>query len=190
MRKKNKDELIIPFEYSPKILLSTNYTLSGVDESTLRRQFIIEFSDYFNIKYTPEDEFGRRFFDDWGEDDWCSFYKFMIGCLQFYLKNGLVDYQRVNLDQKKLIEATTEEFVEFAEDLQTGAWYRNKEAYNKFLRIYPDYNSKNVKQKNFTSWLKIFAKLRGYRLLQKRSGTDRAFMLENILEGAADADIV
>ena len=89
VEKKNKDELIIPFEYSPKILLSTNYTLSGVDESTLRRQFIIEFSDYFNIKYSPEDEFGRRFFDDWSENDWCSFYQFMINCLQFYLKNGL-----------------------------------------------------------------------------------------------------
>ncbi len=35
IEKKNKDELIIPFEYSPKILLSTNYTLSGIDESTL-----------------------------------------------------------------------------------------------------------------------------------------------------------
>ena len=94
IEKKNKDELIIPFERSPKILLSTNYTIKGVDESTLRRQFVLEFSDYFSIRYSPEDEFGHRFFDDWCENEWCRFYLFMIGCLQYYLKNGLVEYER------------------------------------------------------------------------------------------------
>ena len=138
IEKKNKDEIIIPFEQSPKILLSTNYTIKGVDESTLRRQFVLEFSDYFSIRYSPEDEFGHRFFDDWCDNEWCRFYLFMIGCLRFYLEKGLLDYEKKNLDVKKLIESTSEEFLEFAEELVKDTWYDKRETYRKFIEEYPD----------------------------------------------------
>ena len=87
---------------------------------------------------------GRRFFDDWCEEDWCRFYTFMIECIRYYLEKGLVDYERVNLEQKKLIDVTSEEFVEFAEELQEDNWYRRKEFYGKFLEMYPEYDSKNL----------------------------------------------
>ena len=180
IEKKNKDEIIVPFEYSPKILLSTNYTIKGVDESTLRRQFIIEFSDYFNIKYSPEDEFGRRFFDDWCEEDWCRFYIFMIECIRYYLEKGLVDYERVNLEQKKLIDATSEEFIEFAEEIQPDTWYNKKDIYDNFIQTYPDYKNQLLQQKKFMNWIKFYAKLKSYRYTQKRSGTDRTFILKSI----------
>jgi len=180
IEKKNKDQIIIPFEFSPKVLISTNYTIRGLDESSIRRQFIIEFSDYFNTNYSPEDEFGKRFFDDWSQYEWSKFYMFMIECLQYYLKNGLVEYDRVNLDKKKLLEATSEEFVEFMEDIEINKWYGKRETYIKFLENYPEYNSKNLRQYTLTHWLNTYSKINSYTFEQRRSDNDRAFRLRTI----------
>ena len=190
IEKKNKDELIIPFEHSPKILLSTNYTIKGVDESTLRRQFVLEFSDYFSIRYSPEDEFGHRFFDDWCNNEWCRFYSFMIGCLQFYLHKGLLEYERKNLEVKKLIESTSEEFLEFVEDLAKDTWHDKRETYRNFLENYPDFNNNKMEQKKFTSWLKIFARIKGWKFIQRRSGTDRMFILNSVLDIQGEGDLI
>ncbi len=190
IEKKNKDEVIIPFEHSPKILLSTNYTIRGVDESTLRRQFVLEFSDHFSIRYSPEDEFGHRFFDDWCDNEWCRFYLFMIGCLRFYLEKGLVDYTRVNLDVKKLMESTSEEFLEYAEELAKDTWYDKREAYRKFLENYPDFTNNKMEQKKFTNWLKVFARVKGWKFIQKRSGTDRKFILKSSLDLQPEGNII
>lgn len=182
--RKNKDEVIVSFEYSPKILLSTNYTIKGVDESTMRRQFVLEFSDYFNIRHTPEMEFGKRFFDDWNEEEWNSFYNFMIGCLQYYLQNGLVDYERVNVNHKKLVESTSEDFVEYMEDIETGKQYDKKEQHKKFIENYPDHSK--LHQKTFTSWVKLYAKLKRLKYEQQKSGAERSFMLINPESGRMD----
>jgi len=184
IEKKNKDEMIVPFEYSPKILLSTNYTIKGVDESTLRRQFVIEFTDYFNIRYTPEMEYRKRFFDDWNNDEWNSFFNFMIGCLQYYLQNGLVDYERVNVDHKKLVESTAEEFIEFMEDIELDKLYDKKEQHQKFIETYPDYNK--LHQKTFTRWVKLYAKLEDLEYESKKSGSERSFILSNPKTGRMD----
>ena len=42
----------------------------------------------------------------------------MIECVKHYLKNGLVEYERINLNQKMLIESTSEEFIEFMEEIE------------------------------------------------------------------------
>lgn len=186
IEKKNKDEMIVPFEYSPKILLSTNYTIKGVDESTMRRQFILEFSDYFNIRYTPEMEFKKRFFDDWSEDDWNSFFNFMITCELYYLQNGLVDYERVNVNHKKLVESTAEEFVDFMEDIELDKLHDKKEQHQKFIEIYPDYSK--LHQKTFTAWVKLYAKLKGLKYGQKKSGAERGFILSNLESGRKDEE--
>lgn len=184
IEKKNKDEMIVPFEYSPKILLSTNHTVKGVDESTLRRQFILEFSDYFNIRYTPEMEFKKRFFDDWNEDEWNSFFHFMIRCELHYLQNGLVDYERVNVDHKKLVETTAEEFVEYMEDVELDKLHDKKDTHQKFVDSYPDF--KNLHQKTFTNWIKLYAKLKGLKFETKKSGVERGFILSNPESGRMD----
>ena len=182
--KKHKDETIVDFKHAPKILLSTNYTIKGVDESTLRRQFILEFSDYFNIRYTPEMEFGKRFFDDWSEEEWNDFFNFMVGCELYYLQNGLVDYERVNVDHKKLVESTAEEFVDFMEDIELNKIHDKKEQHQEFIEIYPDYSK--LHQKTFTSWVKLYAKMKGLKFEPKKSGAERGFILFNPDAGRMD----
>jgi len=91
-----------------------------------------------------------------------------------------VDYERVNLEQKKLIDATSEEFIEFAEEIQPDTWYNKKDIYDNFIQTYPDYKNQLLQQKKFMNWIKVYAKLKSYRYTQKRSGTDRTFILKSI----------
>ena len=143
VERKNKDEIFIPFSESPKIVLSTNFSISGVDDSTLDRQFIIEFSDYYNKSHRPVDDFGKPFFSSWNESEWSDFDNFMIGCLQMYLTNGLVAYEYINLEMKRLIDETCSEFVEFAEVIELGKEYEKKELFENFKKEYEEFDPAN-----------------------------------------------
>jgi hypothetical protein len=115
VEKKGKDAFKIPFNESPKVSITTNYTVQGECASFKRRVFDVEIANYFNDKHTPEDEFGHQFFSDWDLDEWQRFDNFMIRCLQFFLKNGLVESKKVNLDLRKLRNSVGAEFIEFME---------------------------------------------------------------------------
>lgn len=186
VEEKNKAEVIVPFERSPKILITTNHAIKGVDASTLDREFVIEFSDYFNEKHKPVDEFGKKFFEPfWNIEEWTSFDNFMIECLRDFLSKGLLEYERINLFDKILIESTSEDFVEFVEDLELEKKYDNKELFNEFLDVYPEHKTK-LMQKTFTLWVKTLGSIKGYKYLPKKSGKERGFILSNPKSGRMD----
>lgn len=166
VEKKNKDEISIPFHKSPKIVISTNYTVDGIDDSTLDRQFVIEFSDHYNMDHKPIDEFGHLFFDEWDEKEWNSFDNFMLRCLQLYLNEGLVTYEHKNLKLKKLIDSTSVEFADFAESLEIGVDYQKKELHSEFKEEFPDFEGQ--KQNTFTRWIKIYAGIEGLEVEEWR----------------------
>ena len=176
VERKNQNEIIIPFHQSPKIIISTNYTIDGSDDSTLDRQFIIEFSDHYNKSHRPIDEFGHRFFDEWSNEEWNSFYNYMIGCLQIYLCKGLVQCEHVNLIKKKLIDSTCEEFAEFFETIELGKEYLKKELFEKFIRENEEYADMELKR--FTKWIKDAAQIRGKKTFQRRSDKDRFIRID------------
>tara|TARA_R110002020_G_scaffold324685_1_gene540325 strand:- start:192 stop:2519 length:2328 start_codon:yes stop_codon:yes gene_type:complete len=170
IEKKGKDAIKIPFNESPKISITTNYTVKGEGSSHLRRVFELEMAAYFNDERTPEDEFGHLLFSDWSEDEWQRFDNFMIRCVQYYLKNGLVKYKMVNLELRKLINDTNNEFIDFMnnQDWTTSKrWYKNElkdafvdeyeefrfakwfttNTFNKWITKYCDYNKDLVFEK-------------------------------------------
>lgn len=110
---KGKDAFTIPFSDSPKLSVTTNYTVKGAGPSFARRVFEVEIANYFNDKHTPEDEFGHQFFHDWSEDEWAKFDNFMIRCIKYFLENGLVESRKVNLEFRKFKDSVGEEFIEF-----------------------------------------------------------------------------
>ncbi|GIK23063.1 MAG: hypothetical protein BroJett005_24770 [Ignavibacteriota bacterium] len=175
IERKNKDEVHLSYEESPKVVISTNFSISGVDDSTLDRQFIIEFSDYYNKSHRPVDDFGKPFFGNWNEDEWSDFDNFMIGCLQLYLRKGLVAYEYVNLEKKKLIDETCQEFIEFAEanegGIETGKEYEKKELYESFKKEYEDFDK--LTQSKFTRWLKVWGRVKNYEVVEGKSGSKR-----------------
>jgi hypothetical protein len=163
IEKKNKDAIKIPVTRSPKIIITTNYTIGGVGGSFDRRKFEIEFSSYFNANYTPEMEFKGLLFDSWDNNEWDMFYTFMIECLQYYLKHKLVVYKHKNLELRKLHQETSQEFVEFMEEnLRIGERINKTTLFENFRKEYPDFE-KWLKQKRFKIWLDILAKYKGLK---------------------------
>ncbi|MAT59751.1 MAG: hypothetical protein CMF23_17395 [Ignavibacteriae bacterium] len=172
IERKNKDEIHIRHEESPKVVISTNFSISGVDDSTIDRQYIIEFSDYYNKSHRPVDDFGKPFFGAWNTEEWSDFDIFMISCLQHYLKNGLVEYEFVNLDKKKMIDETSPEFIEFAEDeIVVGKEYEKKGLYESFKKEFEDFEK--LTQSKFTRWLKVWGKLKKLDVSESKSGGKR-----------------
>ncbi len=72
----------------------------------------------------------------------------MINCLQLYLNKGLIAYDYINLEKKKLIDETCPEFVEFAESLTEALSkgegfsieFEKKEIYENFKKEYEEFD--------------------------------------------------
>jgi hypothetical protein len=187
IEKKNKDEMYIPFMESPKVVISTNYSIKGVDDSTIDRQFIIEFSDHYNKNNRPVDEFGKLFFESWNKSEWNSFYNYMIRCLQLYLDNGLVPYAYVNLERKRLVDETCAEFAEFSDTLVFNTTYNKKDLFEQFNKEYPEVDgisSAKLTQGKFTRWIKIFARIKAVDVVESKSGSVRSIELRKMKEVA------
>jgi hypothetical protein len=148
IEKKGQDAYQIPFKESPKISITTNYTIQGSGASHERRVFEVEIANYFNENLTPEMEFGHLFFAEWNEIEWAKFDNFMIRCVQFFLKNGLVQSDKVNLKLRKFKNEMGTEFIEFMELQKFDGTPRNrKEFRDEFNRHYPTVAKFNTPQK-------------------------------------------
>ena len=178
VEKKNQNEIIIPFHESPKIIISTNYTIEGSDDSTLDRQFVVEFSDHYNRMNRPIDEFGHRFFDEWSNEEWNYFLNYMIGCLQLYLSKGMIQCNHINLEKKKLINATCEEFAEYFEALELGKEFQKKDLLENFRSEYEEFAE--IQPVRFSRWFKEAAKIRGIKITERKSGLDRFIRLGDL----------
>jgi len=180
IEKKNKDAIKIPVSRSPKIVITTNYTIGGVGGSFDRRKFEIEFSSYFNANHTPEQEFGGLLFDGWDDKEWNMFYSFMISCLRYYMENGLVKYEHKNLELRKLYKETATEFIEFMDDamLVIGERINKTDLFNRFITEYKDFN-KWLKQKRFKIWIDTYANYKNYNTEHGTSLDGRWVMFKN-----------
>jgi hypothetical protein len=170
LEKKNKDAIHIPVSRSPKLVITTNYTIGGIGGSFERRKFEVEFSSYFGAHRTPFDEFGCMLFDDWTADEWARFDSFMIVCVQYYLTHGLVAHESVNLDLRKFIKETCSEFVEWAtlDNLPLRQRLDKSAMFTAFVSEYKDYE-RTLSQKKFTQWMDIYGKKNGYNVTQGKS---------------------
>ncbi|RJQ59380.1 MAG: hypothetical protein C4517_12765, partial [Stygiobacter sp.] len=186
VEKKNQNEIIIPFHQSPKIIISTNYTIEGSDDSTMDRQFVIEFSDHYNKTHRPIDEFGHRFYDEWSNEEWNSFLNYMIGCLQLYLSKGLIQCSHINLEKKKLIDSTCEEFAEYFESLGLNVEHNKKELLEDFKKNYDEFSE--LKLTKFTRWMKEAARIKGFGVSERKSGVDRLIKFKNGKTADSKAD--
>lgn len=157
VEKKNKDEFFIPFLDSPKLIITTNYTVSGEGNSNERRKVELEFRQHYNKSNTPLNEFGRLLFHDWNKDDWGRFYRFMFGCVKLYLTEGIIRQGDTNLALKHIQNDTSREFIAFASELPLNTKLDKKEIYTEFIVAYPDFSHKLL-QRTFTKWLAKYAK--------------------------------
>lgn len=176
---KGKDAIKIPVQDSPKIIISTNYTIRSDGGSFQRRIFEIEMSDYFGVHHTPLDQFGNLLYDEWNIDEWNRFDKFMINCLQFYLQNGLVKSKTNNLELRKFINETSQEFYEFAltdNCIKLDVRIGKNELLNEYHNEYPD-SKKFVTNRTFMKWIKKYSDYNKYTYSEGNTNGQRWFTI-------------
>lgn len=180
VNRKNKDEIYIPFERSPKIVITTNYVISGAGTSHDRRRHEIEFFQYFNSQRNPQDEYGKLLFDEWSADEWANFDNYMLNNLQMYLQNGLIASKSINADAKRFIQNTCKEFYDFVMD---GNIALNKRHYNKSSveSFQADTNGfKDLDSRKYLKWVQAWANYKGYKYIKDRDQHGRYFELDNL----------
>ena len=180
---KGQDAIKLPVTKSPKIVITTNYTIGGVGGSFERRKFEVEMSSYFNANHTPLDEFGHMLFDDWDEQEWARFDHFMINCQKFYLEKGLVPFDFTNLEHRKLINETSSEFLEWIGDGNVQEDHRHIKSvcFENFLQENKDCRSW-LKTKRFTQWRQKYCTYYGKTYTEGHSNGQRWFEITSTNE--------
>lgn len=178
---KGQDAIKLPVQKSPKIIITTNYTVGGIGGSFERRKFELEMSSFFNASHTPLDEFGHLLFESWDDVEWSRFDNYMLQCSQYYLQNGLVATEFNNLHTRKFIKETSHEFYEWSNDrenIRFNARLYKSQLFEDFKNEYPDYKSK-LTQKKFSLWLEIFCKFNRYEFNLDRDQSGRYILIKN-----------
>ncbi|TVL98630.1 MAG: hypothetical protein CV087_20990 [Candidatus Brocadia sp. WS118] len=160
VERKNEDS----FTARVKFLLSTNKTIQGEGSSYNRRVFEFELAPFFSDKRKPFDEFNRNLLpDDYSREEWNKFDNMMFHCAQVYLRNGLIDYLKVNIERRKLMDQTCKEFVDWAALAFSGPGdYHRNEMYNKFKDHFPEHNS--LKLTKFTKWVNLYCGFQKWKI--------------------------
>ena len=190
LEKKNKDAIKIPFSKSPKIAITTNFAIKGAGNSFARRKWELELHQHYTKKHTPQDEFGRLFFGDWDDEEWCLFDNYMINCLQLHLKEGLIQSEFVNLKIRQLSAETSHDFIEWCgllegsepiQKLEPEMRIYKNEMYFDFINEYPDYAPKSkmtISRIRFYKWLHAYCIYKtGQPALEGRDTTGRWFTM-------------
>lgn len=191
VERKNKDAITIPFEDAPKIVFTTNYAIKGSGNSFARRKFDLEFCQFYNKDFTPEDEFGRLLFEDWDSVDWSKFDAYMINCLQSYLTTGLVEADLNNLKVRTLGAATSHEFIEWmgltkdgdkVQRITLGQRVLINDLMHAFTTDYPDYAERSkfsLSRIRFKRWVDAYIKFLGKGEINRASNGNYVYIEEN-----------
>lgn len=171
IEKKNKDEIFLPYAESPKIAFTTNYTISQDAEHAKRRQRVFEFASYYSSKFTPEDEFGHKFFDDWDRDEWNKFYNLLFQCVGMYLDNGIKQITNSDKMKRKHIKLSYgEEFLDYYDDLLENefSWLELVKEHTNFL-VSNNFDKKDYSIKRFRKALQETSNVLQHTLEFKRN---------------------
>ena len=108
IERKHTNKFVIDESIKPKIGVCTNYIMSDTSHSTKRRQYVIEFGNFWNFHdkqgISVEKYLGKRLIDnDFTDNDWIQFYNFGFRCIQEFLTKGVVETEKSNYERKQYI---------------------------------------------------------------------------------------
>lgn len=164
---KGGGRITFPFSQSPKIYITTNHALNGEGSSYIDRQWLIAFSDFYNDKHKPLDDFGTLFFDEWGFEQWNLLWNLVAECVQLYLKYGVVAAPGERLEQRKQRQAMGENFILWADEYFSDKNHLNAKIARKYM--YDDFLDKSaikdrkyITPTSFKDKIKIYCDYKGY----------------------------
>jgi hypothetical protein len=178
VEKKNKESFYIPYNVSPKILITSNYVVEGRGASHDRRRHEIELKQFFKPTYTPKDHYKHNLYTDWDTNEWNKFDNFMMICTQSYLHDGLITPNNANLKYKKLIQEVPEDFIHYFQQ------HEHKTDEQNLAEIASDFKSHNndfhkVLNRTIMNWIKKIAEYKDLQLEQYRRQANSYFKITN-----------
>ncbi|MBC2840107.1 hypothetical protein [Robiginitalea sp. SC105] len=180
VNRKFKDAFYIPYERSPKVLVTSNYPIRGVEGNSGRdRSWFFELAPHYGLSHKPEHEFGNPFFSGWDDQEWNRFYGFMIYCAHEYLKYGLLAVSNKFLQQNQLAAETSPEFVDFMQrELVLGTRMDKRKLEDQFRAEY-GFSKKQFSNKSFGMKLRAYARILGYQYDPASSGGGYFFTISD-----------
>ena len=167
----------LPLEYAPKVYITSRNQLKNIDRSSLNDLIIMPFSNYFNSRHEPIDEFGHTFWGGWDDEQWSLFDNLMCECVQIYLRSlennwggigrGAVAPPMENAEQRQAKTEMGETFKRWADEyFSVGGMNVNirkprKEVYVAFLAAYPE-AAQHYNPRRFFKALMAFCVYNGY----------------------------
>jgi hypothetical protein len=118
VNKKGRDQIVIPYDKSPKIFITSNFAVGNSDESTTDRKFEFPVVKHFNAHHKPIDEFGRAFFTGWDASEWSKFDNFMVYCAKAWLTSDKRNLSHItsNSALRILNNQTHPDFINYMDD--------------------------------------------------------------------------
>lgn len=172
---KGKQPFTIPFERSPKMAFTSNYSPRKLGPSTERRMIYCIFSDYYHNKgetddyrepRDPKKDLGLTLFTEFDKDQFNSFYNLMLHCLQFYLGvDEKLKPAMENVNKRNLLAAMGNlhdwALVYFS---QEGGLLDSFIVRDEAAKDYDRYNGKKITPQSFLTRLKAFCRYYGFVL--------------------------
>lgn len=174
---KGMKKFTLPRENTPKLMITTNHALNGEGSSFNDRQVLLAFSDHYNDKHRPVDDFGKLFFDEWDYNQWNRFYNLMAACTQIYFQFGIISANVERLEKRRLRQQVGEDLMEWAglyfdKSISDGATSMSPALGTKIAKnlMYDDFTTnyphvkKYISIRDFKKRMMLYCKYMGYVL--------------------------
>ena len=152
---------------------------------------VFELDNFFNENKTPQDLFGKRFFESqWDLIDWARFDIFMVGCCLRYMKEkddvgadgkviGIRQPPLLNYQNTLLYSKVNEDFIVWFGDkisdalkFQTERFYSKKGLYEEFSKKYTEFADERRYKRACAGWCKFYLQTMQIPSGEKRSTED------------------
>lgn len=188
VNQKFKASFKIDREYSPKIIITSNFPIRSLPgNSTERRKIELEIGTYYGADKQPKDEFGRDFFEGWDDVEYNKMFNFFARCTQKYLTSGIISPPSKNMELRRLIsELGSPDLLQF---LDEKMYMRVENRFNK-KDLFAEFLSENPGQKRFyTSQNRFIRKVHKYFEYKKMEYTETPAATKKIINITGWGDI-
>jgi hypothetical protein len=163
---------IVPFEQSPKLLITADNFEGSESLSHKNRQWIIRFSDYYNENVRPI--FKKDFFVEWDKEQWYLFYGCLAVCVQLYLRYGVIESDNFPIMMGEMFLLWAENY--FALEERRNCRIAKSDLQDDFKNRYPEI-IRNFKPTQFRTNIIRYCEWKGWTFNRVLSGGVEYFII-------------
>ena len=172
----------IPFGNAPKMVCTTNFAVTDIDESLSDRLLFFSQSDWYHansdrfLKHQPIMDFDHNFFENWDNVQWAKFINLAAQALKLFLgANEKLEAPQSNIKKRSLIADMGKSFHEWAIDYFTddklNTLIDKKTAYD--LLKADKHQLRNISSSEFKTRTAQYCELNGYTFCPEEMWTDK-----------------